>query len=89
MRVARMGPEFHLPWVDDAGRQLRDGEFLKRRPSCGLGTVFQIRPQQCSVRLQLVEWEADAEAGVAGLGADADVAAMLADDAHGVVETQA
>jgi hypothetical protein len=39
-----------------------------------------------SIRLELIEGQADAEAGVAGLGADADVAAMLADDAHGVVE---
>jgi hypothetical protein len=46
-------------------------------------------PRPATVRLQLVERQADAEAGVAGLGADAEVAAVLADDAHGVVEAEA
>jgi hypothetical protein len=38
------------------------------------------------IRLELVKRQADAEAGVAGFAFNADVAAVLADDAHGVVE---
>ena len=40
------------------------------------------------VGLELVEGQADSEAGRAGLGSDTHVSAVLADDAHGVVESE-
>ena len=40
-------------------------------------------------RLEAARWAADAEASGAGLGVYAEVAAVLADDAHGVIETEA
>ena len=38
--------------------------------------------------MELVEGQADSEAGRTGLGSDTHVSAVLADDAHGVVESE-
>uniref|UniRef100_E6QI90 Uncharacterized protein n=1 Tax=mine drainage metagenome TaxID=410659 RepID=E6QI90_9ZZZZ len=64
---------------------------VPRIEMCGMGMSTQKSGRGggvASVGLELVERQANVEAGSVGFGVDAEVAAVFADDAHGVVESE-